>query len=91
MNMKRASTPLLLLVPKLCLGTHLSSKLCFAAGATELPGHWHWFALSRALTLRAAPIAHRSRGLDSQTEFGNEEKLTPTDPTSDLRPLTSDF
>jgi hypothetical protein len=29
------------LVPKLCLGTHLSSKLCFAAGATELPGQWH--------------------------------------------------
>jgi hypothetical protein len=29
------------LVPKLCLGTHLSSKLGFAAGATELPGQWH--------------------------------------------------
>jgi hypothetical protein len=29
-----------LLVPKLCLGTNLSSKLCFAAVATELPRHW---------------------------------------------------
>jgi hypothetical protein len=28
------------LVPKLCLGTHLSSKLCFATGATELRGQW---------------------------------------------------
>jgi hypothetical protein len=29
------------LVPKLCLGTQLSSKLCFAAWATELPGQVH--------------------------------------------------
>ena len=33
--------PLSPLVPKLCLGTRLSSKLCFAAGATELPGQRH--------------------------------------------------
>src|SRR4051794_29702892 len=33
-----ASPEKTLLVPKLCLGTHLSSKLCFAAVATELPG-----------------------------------------------------
>ena len=55
-----------------------------------MPGQWHWFALSRALTLRAAPISHRSRGLDSQTEFGNED-LPISDhrsPTSDLRFLT---
>jgi hypothetical protein len=32
---------LLLLVPKLRLGTPLSSKLCFANLATELPGHRH--------------------------------------------------
>src|SRR5205809_7829236 len=29
------------LVPKLCLGTHLSPKLCFADVATELPGQSH--------------------------------------------------
>jgi hypothetical protein len=39
MKMKRTLTPLL--VPKLCLGTHLSSKLRFAGGATELPGQCH--------------------------------------------------
>jgi hypothetical protein len=33
-------TPSVLLVLKLCLGTHLSSKLRFP-GATELRGHWH--------------------------------------------------
>jgi hypothetical protein len=37
MNLRRRAA----LVPKLCLGTHLSSKLCFASEATELPGHWH--------------------------------------------------
>jgi DNA-binding beta-propeller fold protein YncE len=30
--------PLTIFVPKLCLGARLSSKLCFAAEATELPG-----------------------------------------------------
>jgi len=29
------------LVPKLCLETHLSSKLRFADRATELPGQFH--------------------------------------------------
>ena len=39
MNMKPTIKPIL--VPKLCLGTQLSSKLCFAGGATELPRQWH--------------------------------------------------
>jgi hypothetical protein len=38
-GMKKNQVPIL--VAKLCLGTQLFSKLCFAARATELPGHWH--------------------------------------------------
>jgi hypothetical protein len=51
------------LVPKLCLGTHLSSKLCFAGGATELPGQWHSqteFGNEESLMHRMTPSGFRS-------------------------------
>src|SRR5688500_10212613 len=57
-----------ILVPKLCLGTRLSSKLCFAAGQ---------------LSCRNNCIPKQSLGTRS-TEFGNEERLVSRGPADRL-------
>ena len=69
--LKKSAVPLVALVPKLHLGTHLSSKLCFVPGRHRYTGNRMPYRLRRHSRESGNPVLHFFPPLPTKHRFGS--------------------